>query len=65
MRIIVPKDNPEESVDFSAIVKEICEESPSQKESISEEDSGVSLNLEDEMAKIEHSINKSVRIQTK
>lgn len=65
LRVDIPEleENVNESLHISAIVKELCEDSP-QKESVSEEDIELSQDLDKEMEKIEHSINKSARMQT-
>lgn len=52
----------EKSVNLSKLAKDICEESPQEKSS--EDGDHKSVDLEEEMEKIEKSINKSVRSET-
>lgn len=52
----------EKSVNLSKLAKDICEESPQDKSS--EDGDHKSVDLEEEMEKIEKSINKSVRSET-
>lgn len=63
----VDVQNPEEeikekSLNISKLAKDICEESPQEKSS--EDGDHKSVDLEEEMEKIEKSINKSVRSET-